>query len=207
MKANKLFLLASLLLSGSMIPITAQNKKEKKQQREQAVREAVDAKAYKINVDRVMPMKGGSKHLTSDYSLEIRNDSVYSYLPYFGVAYNVPYGGGKGLNFSAPLSEYTSTYSKKGNAKITLKVRNEEDNYLYNITIYPNGSSNIQVTPTNRQSISFSGEMDLKKKERTINKKGEVSKLKQPIELYDQVILVLLPSLNYSYYLLISLTG
>ena len=57
MKANKLFLLASLLLSGSMIPITAQNKKEKKQQREQAVREAVDAKAYKINVDRVMPMK------------------------------------------------------------------------------------------------------------------------------------------------------
>ena len=60
-----------------------------------------------------MPMKGGSKHLTSDYSLEIRNDSVYSYLPYFGVAYNVPYGGGKGLNFSAPLSEYTSTYSKK----------------------------------------------------------------------------------------------
>ena len=165
MKANKLFLLASLLLSGSMIPITAQNKKEKKQQREQAVREAVDAKAYKINVDRVMPMKGGSKHLTSDYSLEIRNDSVYSYLPYFGVAYNVPYGGGKGLNFSAPLSEYTSTYSKKGNAKITLKVRNEEDNYLYNITIYPNGSSNIQVTPTNRQSISFSGEIDLKKKE------------------------------------------
>ena len=78
---------------------------------------------------------------------------------------NVPAGGGKGLNFSAPLSEYTSTYSKKGNAKITLKVRNEEDNYLYNITIYPNGSSNIQVTPTNRQSISFSGEMDLKKKE------------------------------------------
>lgn len=71
MKANKLFLLASLLLSGSMIPITAQNKKEKKQQREQAVREAVDAKAYKINVDRVMPMKGGSK--TPDFRLFFRN--------------------------------------------------------------------------------------------------------------------------------------
>ena len=165
MKANKLFILASFFLSSSLTPIAAQSKKEKKQQTEQAVREAVDAKTYKINVDRVMPMKGGSKHLTSDYSLEIRNDSVYSYLPYFGVAYNVPYGGGKGLNFSAPLSEYTSAYNKKGNAKITLKVRNEEDNYLYNITIYPNGSSNIQVTPTNRQSISFSGEMDLKKKE------------------------------------------
>ena len=165
MKANKLFILAVLLISGSMTPVMAQTKKEKKQQTEQAVREAIDAKRYKIDVNRVMPMKGGSKHLTSDYSLEIRNDSIYSYLPYFGVAYTIPYGGGKGLNFNAPLSEYTSEYSKKGNARITLKVRNEEDNYIYNITIYPNGTSSIQVTPTNRQSISFSGEMDIKKKE------------------------------------------
>lgn len=165
MKANKLFILAILLISGNMTAAMAQTKKEKKQQTEQAVREAVDAKGYKIDVNRVMPMKGGSKHLTSDYSLEIRNDSIYSYLPYFGVAYNIPYGGGKGLNFNAPLSEYTSEYSKKGNARITLKVRNEEDNYIYNITIYPDGTSSIQVTPTNRQSISFSGEMDIKKKE------------------------------------------
>ena len=98
-------------------------------------------------------MKGGSKHLTSDYSLEIRNDSVYSYLPYFGVAYNVPYGGGKGLNFSAPLSEYTSTYSKKGNAKITLKVRNEEDNYLYNIIIYPMAA--VTYSHPYKQTIYF----------------------------------------------------
>lgn len=165
MKANKLFILVVLLICGSMTPVMAQTKKEKKQQTEQAVREAIDAKKYKIDVNRVMPMKGGSKHLTSDYSLEIRNDSIYSYLPYFGVAYTIPYGGGKGLNFNAPLSEYTSEYSKKGNARITLKVRNEEDNYIYNITIYPNGTSSIQVTPTNRQSISFSGEMDIKKKE------------------------------------------
>ena len=48
MKANKLFLLASLLLSGSMIPITAQNKKEKKQQREQdSNARLLYAKAYK----------------------------------------------------------------------------------------------------------------------------------------------------------------
>lgn len=165
MKANKLFILAVLLICGSMTPVMAQTKKEKKQQTEQAVCEAIDAKRYKIDVNRVMPMRGGSKHLTSDYSLEIRNDSIYSYLPYFGVAYTIPYGGGKGLNFNAPLSEYTSEYSKKGNARITLKVRNEEDNYIYNITIYPNGTSSIQVTPTNRQSISFSGEMDIKKKE------------------------------------------
>lgn len=166
MKANKLFILAGLIVLGGITsPATAQSKKEKKQKTEQAVRRAIDAKDYKINVNRVTPMKGGSKHLTSNYSVEVRNDSIYSYLPYFGVAYNIPYGGGKGLNFNAPISEYTTEYSKKGNAKITLRLRNDEDNYIYNITIYPNGMSDIQVTPTNRQSISFSGEMDIKKKE------------------------------------------
>ena len=166
MKANKLFILAGLIVLGSITsPATAQSKKEKKQKTEQAVRRAIDVKDYKINVNQVTPMKGGSKHLTSNYSVEVRNDSIYSYLPYFGVAYNIPYGGGKGLNFNAPISEYTTEYSKKGNAKITLKLRNDEDNYIYNITVYPNGMSDIQVTPTNRQSISFSGEMDIKMKE------------------------------------------
>lgn len=166
MKANKLFILAGLIVLGSITsPATAQSKKEKKQKTEQAVRRAIDVKDYKINVNQVTPMKGGSKHLTSNYSVEVRNDSIYSYLPYFGVAYNIPYGGGKGLNFNAPISEYTTEYSKKGNAKITLRLRNDEDNYIYNITVYPNGMSDIQVTPTNRQSISFSGEMDIKKKE------------------------------------------
>lgn len=90
-----------------------------------------------------MFMKGGSKYLIFDYFLEIRNDLVYFYLFYFGVVYNVFYGGGKGLNFSVFLLEYILIYSKKGNVKIILKVWNEEDNYFYNIIIYFNGSSNI----------------------------------------------------------------
>ncbi len=163
MKAKKLFILAGLLIGSSLSPLMAQSKKEKKQQTEQAVRKAIEAKNYKINVDRAMPMKGGSKYLTSNYSVEIRNDSIFSYLPYFGVAYNIPYGGGKGLIFNAPISEYTMEYSKKGKAEVNLRLRNEEDSYTYNITIYPGGESNIQVTPTNRQSISFSGKMDLEK--------------------------------------------
>ncbi|WP_455672289.1 DUF4251 domain-containing protein [Phocaeicola sp.] len=162
MKASRIFILACLFVAGSTSPAMAQSRKEKKQQTEQAVSRAIESKNYKISVNRATPMQGGSKFLTDSYSVEVRNDSIYSYLPYFGVAYSLPYGGGKGLNFKEPISEYTTEYGKKGEARITLKVRNEEDNYTYNITIYPNGTSSIQVTPTNRQSISFSGDMELK---------------------------------------------
>ena len=58
----------------------AQSRSEKKAQTERNVREAINADHYKINVDYMQPMKGRSRALTSDYSIEIRNDSVFSYL-------------------------------------------------------------------------------------------------------------------------------
>ena len=38
-------------------------------------------------------MNGKTVYLTSPYSVKISNDSAYIELPYFGVAYSVPYGG------------------------------------------------------------------------------------------------------------------
>lgn len=112
MKTAKLILLC---LSGmlAMQSAAAQSRSEKKAQTERNVREAINADHYKINVDYMQPMKGRSRALTSDYSIEIRNDSVFSYLPYFGVAYNVPYGGGKGLIFNAPITGYRKESLKK----------------------------------------------------------------------------------------------
>lgn len=76
MKTAKLILLC---LSGmlAMQSATAQSRSEKKAQTERNVREAINADHYKINVDYMQPMKGRSRALTSDYSIEIRNDSVF----------------------------------------------------------------------------------------------------------------------------------
>ena len=161
MKTAKLILLC---LSGmlAMQSATAQSRSEKKAQTERNVREAINADHYKINVDYMQPMKGRSRALTSDYSIEIRNDSVFSYLPYFGVAYNVPYGGGKGLIFNAPITGYRKESLKKGKTRIDFKTGNEEDKYEYSLTIYSGGSANIHIQPMNRQAISYSGELDIK---------------------------------------------
>ena len=161
MKTAKLILLC---LSGmlAMQPATSQSRSEKKAQTERSVREALNAGQYKIKVDYMQPMRGSSRALTSDYSIEIRNDSVFSYLPYFGVAYNVAYGGGKGLIFNAPLTEYKKESLKKGKTRIDFKTGNEEDKYEYSLTIYSDGSANIHIQPMNKQAISYSGELDVK---------------------------------------------
>ena len=110
---------------------------------------------------RALPARGRSVTLTSPYSVEIRNDSVISYLPYYGRAYSIPYGGGEGLNFKAPLTDYKLEWDKKETAKIKFSARSEEDKFDFIIDVFSNGSSSIFVNMQNRQSISFQGELDM----------------------------------------------
>lgn len=106
--------------------------------------------------------KGYSKSV-SGYSLVVRNDSLISALPYVGRAFSAPYGGGVGLNFSAPISSYNETTKKNGLREINIKVKNDEDSYSYRLQIFDNGSSSIDVQPIQRDPISFTGDMTFEK--------------------------------------------
>ena len=158
---KQIFMLLLALLVG--IPtLSAQSTKEKTAQKKEAVNKLIESENYKIDVNTAMPRRGRSIPLTSSYSLEIRNDSVISYLPYYGRAYSIPYGGGDGLNFKAVLKEYSMEMDKKGNAVIEFIARNPEDRYEYRVKVFPNGSASIDVNMQNRQSISFQRELYIK---------------------------------------------
>ncbi|WP_106831051.1 DUF4251 domain-containing protein [Parabacteroides pacaensis] len=157
------FLIVLVLVGVALLygvqPFYAQSKTDKKNTEEQIVKELLESKEYTIEVDRAIPMRGPSRHLTSPYTLEIKGDSVISYLPYFGEAYSVPYGGGKGLIFEAPITDYKLSFNKKGLAKIKFKTYSGEDTFTYTIEVFPNGSASINVLAMNRQGISFYGEL------------------------------------------------
>ena len=63
----------------------------------------------------------------------------------------------------AIAAKYTTRALKKGKIQIDFKTRSDEDNYEYRLTIFPDGSTSIHVQPMNKQSISFTGEMDTEK--------------------------------------------
>ena len=125
------------------------------------VSEALASRHYTINVLMMYPQRGRAVNLTTNYSVEVKGDSLISYLPYFGRAYNVPYGGGKGLNFIAPITGYQTETDRKGITRVVLTSENEEDRYRYILEVSSSGDSYIQVQSRQRDFIRYSGRMDL----------------------------------------------
>jgi hypothetical protein len=116
---------------------------------------------YKMDFDRGYSSSGPSFPLNHPYYVSVIKGRVESFLPYIGRAYNVPYGGGEGLNFTAPISDYKMTQDRKARWIVTFDARTSEDRYRFRVEIYPAGEAYLSVQATQKQSISFSGHIDL----------------------------------------------
>ena len=124
------------------------------------VTQKVKSKNYTIEVNYANPMRWKQIYLNSDYDLRIKNDSAFAYLPFFGVAYSVPYGGDGGIKFSEPMSDYHITTNKKSDGwDIHFKIKAKETDYEIYLNIYNNGSSIISVNSFNKDAITFNGEI------------------------------------------------
>lgn len=152
------WLLLGILVSCSSMKTTPQKIQE--------VTQKIQSKDYTISVRYANPMRGSQFYLTSDYDLRIKNDSAFAYLPFFGVAYSAPYGGGEGgIKFAEPMKEYSLFSNKKSDGwEIRFKVKAKEDYYEFFMSVFNNGSAMITVNSINRQGITFTG--DLKKEEK-----------------------------------------
>jgi hypothetical protein len=160
MKATKIYLSLLLLLiaiAGNVQTISAQSKMEKKAAKIAAIKNLVDSQAFVFYAESVTPMSGRLRNLTSEYTLDISKDKIISDLPYFGRAYSAPIGTDGGIKFSSVNFEYSIKDRKKGGWDIVIKPKDASDVQVCNLTVFDEGSASLQVTSTNRQPISFSG--------------------------------------------------
>ena len=149
---------ALLVCSCGMALQTAQEKKAEDERVARQVRQALDERCYEIDVDYMVPLRGGARSVSS-YSVSVDSTSINSRLPYVGQVTSVPYGGGTGLNFKAKYQTYTDSGFVKDRREVRIVVKNEEDTYIYQFTIFDNGHVDISVHCRNRDDISFLGNL------------------------------------------------
>ena len=154
MRINIVLLLLAMLASCA----TQQERAEQMAQRQKMVKEAVEKRQWCIDVTSMHTMRYGTKTVTPDFYLELRNDTLRSYLPYLGQAHRAPLGSpSKGLNFETKVLSYQQNKKKEHLYEIEIKVRTEEDGYDYRAELYDSGEACIRVRSNDRDPISFDG--------------------------------------------------
>src|SRR3954470_7498497 len=124
------------------------------------MKELVNSKYYTFVAQYAQPLGGRQRALTTEYTLTVHNDSLISYLPYYGQAYVAPINpADAGLEFTSTNFDYAATPSGKGNYTITIKPKNESKANQIILTVTSTGYGNLQVQSSNRQTISFRGIM------------------------------------------------
>ena len=121
-------------------------------------RNMVDSQRYIFQAQTALPLRGGARHLTTEYDLKVTKEAINSDLPYFGRAYSAPMNATQSpLQFTSKDFSYTTTPRKKGGWDVVIKPNDYTDVRLMTLTISTAGYATLQVTSQNRDAISFNG--------------------------------------------------
>ena len=137
------------------------HKLTKKERRQMAVLGAIDMKRWHIDITTMNTMRYGSRTVTPDFYLELRGDTLRSYLPYLGQAQVSQFSPSIGLNFEEPVRQYMESRPKSKYTQLDIDVRTREDSYHYVIDIYDSGEATIRVRSQYRDPVSFDGTMEI----------------------------------------------
>ena len=165
---KRIILLSFLIFS--IVAVNAQDKKltrkEKKAQREamliKQTKELIEANTWQFNATQMLPSGGRTRTLVTPYNVILKDGEVNSYLPYFGRAYSVDYGSTDSpMIFEAPIADYSVENGKKGGYTVKFSAKNKNDNIEFIFSIGETGSVSLRVNSTNRQFISYHGDLVL----------------------------------------------
>lgn len=161
MKIKIKILLVAFILCFNLVDGQEKSKKElkeeKKLNKQKEVDTLVESKVFNFEASFVQPLGRGQLNIQGQgYEVKYSRDQIESFLPYFGRAFNIGYGGDSGLNFKGSPEEFTIEKKKKHYLiKTTIKAKN--DTFLFSLYVYFDGNASLTVNSNQRQSISYTG--------------------------------------------------
>ncbi|SFU29734.1 protein of unknown function [Pustulibacterium marinum] len=122
----------------------------------------LESKQFMINNEWLLPMGAGQINLIGNPNhIQIKNDSLDVYLPYFGVRqFGGSYNGEAGIKFSGVMTDYHVNEGKKGAKMIQFSSKDGTENFKFSITIYPEGKTLTQIISTSRDNVSYRGYLE-----------------------------------------------
>lgn len=161
MRKSLLFRFAVLLSALILYACGTTRTAAEKEQLAVDVRNAVEMSDFAFKATYAYPTGYKSVYLSPFYDVKVSPDTVKAYLPYYGRAYRAPMNPSEGgYRFTSTDFEYkVEEGRKKGNWNVVITIRDLDRQVVFNFDIWENGTAGLSVNDTDRQSISFQGDL------------------------------------------------
>ena len=158
---GKIVSLSFFVLSISMVLYSCSSSKSTVKLNSDEVRDIVDSSRFVFVAERVNPLRGASRYLTSRYDVVVKKDTVNCYLPYFGRAYQAPMDPSKGgIQFTFTNFSYNLTAKSNNQWEVTIRPNDYMDVQQLYFNIFENGTASLNVVSGHRDAISFTGHIE-----------------------------------------------
>ena len=131
------------------------------------VQNAVERPDFTFKATYAYPTGYKSVYLSPYYDVKVSPDTVIAYLPFYGRAYRAPMNPSEGgYRFTSTDFEYRVDKGKrKGNWTVVITLRDLNRPVTFNFDIWESGTARLSVNDVDRQTISFQGDLVLRKEE------------------------------------------
>ena len=159
MKTIRIFIAGFLVLAIS--GFQPSERKERKLQKENDMIQLIDSGHFRFVASSARSNLGNFNNLGVNYDLVFDSLRLKAYLPYYGRAYSVPYGGEGGVKFDLAAKKIDKKWNKKKKMyTIQTEVSDNDDSYSILLTASPSGYSDLKINFRNRQMISYYGNIE-----------------------------------------------
>lgn len=116
------------------------------------------SKTFVFKAQSAWPLQGTVVQLSPGFDMKVMDDSINTYLPYYGRSYAAGYSNNSGgISFTSSRFDYKLKEKEKGGWELVIKPADAKEINQLIYSISTNGYATLQVTSTNRQAISFYG--------------------------------------------------
>lgn len=140
---------------------TSQERAERQAQLQAAVNELMGGRHWRIRITTMHSARYGVRRMSDGYCLEVKGDTLVSYLPYVGRVYHSGFYSSNGLDFEAPIRSYRVSRPKDKFFRAEVQVKLLDEVFDYVVDVYDSGQAQIRVRSLGREAVSFDGDCEL----------------------------------------------
>ena len=121
----------------------------------------IESGRFRFVVQSANSELGSFTNLSSNYEMVFDSLHIKSFLPYFGVAYSVPYGGSDGVKFDLNATQIDRDWNERKKIfTFSLELTDPQDSYSIVLTAGLTGYADLKINFKNKRWFSYYGTIE-----------------------------------------------